>query len=137
MPTDTKDNPKLSELIADVVPHIPAEKMAALLSHPAAQDIIDAAGQAAAKAAGIDTIANPNNSTEGAGASMAQTQTASPESQAIADKVLQERAAAAPKSTPKAEDSFLQMLEGVGDLVSKQLVHGYNAAKDSIQKATK
>ena len=135
MADQTDDTPKFSDLVASVLPHIPADKMAALLSHPAAQDVIDAAGQAVAKQAGVDTIANPNNSSPIATAVSAPV--ASQESQDIANKVLQERAAAIPKTTTPAEDNFMQMLQGVGDLAVKQLVHGYTAAKESLQKGNK
>jgi hypothetical protein len=123
---------KLSDIIRSIIPHIPGDKMAALLNHPHAQDVIDAAGQAAAKAAGVDTIAHPDNS-----ATTNQTlPPVSPEDaarlQAINDMVQQQQKARAQQETDPQnrgdapKDDFTTMLKGVGKLVTDGLIHGYN-----------
>ena len=137
---------KLSDIIKSIIPHIPADMMAALLNHPHANDVIDAAGQAAAKAARIDTIASPNNSsqdntalsTSDAAAAVTMSDQDTARLKAISDMAVaaqqqRQRQSQQQETDPQGrgdapKDDFVTSMKGIGKLMGDLIVNSYNQA---------
>lgn len=127
---DTKQHRDIMDIVRDMLPDIGANKIAEFLTHPQAQDVIDAAGQAAAKEAGIDTIAHPDNSSQPDTSAQPTNNEDLIRNQQISDMATAvSNASAAPPSQATSKD----MIPGVIDI----LLNSANNAIDGIHNYAK
>jgi fructose 1,6-bisphosphatase len=132
----------LSDLITKAISEISPETQQAIAGHPntsgvvakiqaalgmrSKQDVMSTPEQVAAKDAGVATMAHPDGSDSEAAARNAV--------------ITQMQQAKVPSETTRAPvsadgDSFAGMLKGVGQLITDQLLHGYNQASKNISNS--